>query len=295
MGAKMAAELDAKTLSPLVNEYLVKGGKTKTIIVPNASRLVGFQDITVGGMLLKKQLVALDTSNNKRTARLAANGGRYTLQSGDGDLHFCLGTEQGQPHIACEIQNAKSVLSLFNKSIGQPITVSGFFRCLFEHPGFRGNDDAHIFEIHPVRAVQIGGKTHSFDVDVPEQGAIHTWTDPHNLNDQDDAITAKYDKPTDRLTFSGMSGQDENYVSVSGTIGQINVRASGSGPAECILDSKAVGHPIKVYCLQGTRAASQLRGLKDGAKVKMIALRNIDLPSALKGTYKINLLGINFQ
>src|SRR5437879_3130011 len=48
---------------------------------------------------------------------------------------------------------------------GSQITVSGFFRCMFEHPGFRAIDDAHVFEIHPVRAVSFGGSIRSFNAD----------------------------------------------------------------------------------------------------------------------------------
>ncbi len=149
--------LSASQLASLVNGYTIRKGPPRAIVVPNASQLTGLQDITVSGELLKKQFVTLNPQTNQRSVVVAAGGGGYVAQSGDGDLHFCLGPAQLQPHIACELQNAKAWLATFNQAIGQTITVSGFFRCMFEHPGFRSNDDAHIFEIHPVRAVVIGG------------------------------------------------------------------------------------------------------------------------------------------
>src|SRR5437879_1437831 len=130
----------------------------------------------------------------------------YKPTSGDGDLHYCLGTQQLKPHIACELQNAKAFVGLFNQAVGTKISVTGFFRCLFEHPGFRANDDAHCFEIHPVRAVTISGQVHAFDVDVPDQDSIHTWLKPNPLNNQDNKIKVKFDKAKHTLSFTSMDG-----------------------------------------------------------------------------------------
>jgi hypothetical protein len=221
-------------------------------------------------------------------------GGSYDVESGDGDLHFCLGVKQMQPHIACELQNAKAWLATFNQAVGKPISISGFFRCMFEHPGFRSNDDAHIFEIHPVRAVSLSGQIHAFNVDVPEQKAINTWIAPHPLNQQDGRVKVKYDKATDALTFSGMDGMDENYVKVSGTISNVKLNASGAAPASFAFTSPDIGHPVQVYFLQGTTAARQLRQL-NATNISMIALRNIDLAQALKNKYVINVLAIDIQ
>ncbi len=287
------ATLDASDLAPLVNGFTIDP-RSQTIVVPNASQLAGLQDVTVTGTLLKKQYVRLDKATNQRTARLAADGGAYKAESGDGDLHFCLGTGQLQPHIACELQNGKAWLSAFNDAVGDQISASGFFRCLFEHPGFRTNDDAHIFEIHPVRAVDLGDGIQAFDVDVPEQKAIHTWIDPHRLNDQDDRIQVAYDNGQDLLTFTGMSGQDENYVQLSGTVSAIDFQAAGGAPATFTFSSEDIGHPVQVLCLQGTSAARQLRQLASD-QITMIGLRNIDLKQALAGRYLINMLAIDIQ
>lgn len=286
--------LNASDLSPILNAYSIDPGPPRTIAVPGAARLAGLQDITVNGKLLKKQLVRLDKQTNRRKPMLTANNGQYRIESGDGDLHFCVGARQLQPHIACELQNAKAWLAAFNGSIGNPISVSGFFRCMFEHPGFRSNDDAHIFEIHPVRAVNLAGSIQAFDVDVPEQNAIHTWNDPHPLNDQDNAIKVSYDNPSDTLTFTGMQGQDENYVRVPGAVSNLKLNLGGQAPATFTFTSDEIGHPIQALCLQGTSAAHQLRTLSQ-PNVTMVVLRNIDLAQALEGKYVISLLGIDIQ
>jgi hypothetical protein len=285
--------LTAAQLAPLFNGYRADSGPPKTIVVPKASQLASLQDVTVTGTLLKKQLVKLDLGTGKRTASLTSGGGAYAT-SPDGDVHFCLGVKQLQPHIACEVQNAKAFVAKFNQARGTKISVSGFFRCLFEHPGFRSNDDAHIFEIHPVRAVSFGSSIQSFNVDIPDQQSIHTWTSPHNLNDQDGRITVKYSKSQDTLTFTGMDGQDENYVRVSGAVSNIKLNLTGTTPASFVFNSTDIGHPLQTLCLHGTTAARQLKQLT-ATNISMVALRNVDISQALKNKYMISLLAIDIQ
>jgi uncharacterized protein YdeI (BOF family) len=287
------ASFSADELSPLMNGFTIDKGPPKAITVASASSLADLRDVTVTGTLLKKQLVRLDPQTGERTARLAASNGRYKLEQ-DGDLHFCLGTEQLQPHIPCELQNAQNFISTFRDAVGGEITATGFFRCLFEHPGFRTNDDAHVFEIHPIRAVNINGSALTFDVDVPDQDSIHTWTDPHPLNDQDDRIEVEYDSDQDTLTFHGMAGQDENYVQVSGKVSDTVLNLDSTEPARFTFKSSDIGHPVTVYCMQGTSAAHQLRDLTR-TTVSMVALRNIDWSEALNGRYVIGLLAIDIQ
>jgi hypothetical protein len=284
--------LTAAQLQSLVNSYTISPGPPNTIVVPNASKLAQLQELSVIGTLLAKQLVTLDPRTNRRTVAAVPAG--YTISSGDGDLHLDLGTVSLQPSLSCEVQNAKAWLSMFKSSVGQQVSVSGFFRCLFEHPGFNPRDDAHIFEIHPVRAVSIAGKIQSFDVGIPNQQSIHTWTSPHPLSVQDNRVQVKYDPGSDSLTFTGMDGADENYVQVAGTISQVQLNTNGGAPANFSLTSSEIGHPVLVYSLQGTNATRELAQLKS-SKVTMIALRNVDLSAALKGRYSINMLAIDIQ
>src|SRR5437867_9109859 len=187
----------AAKLAPILNDYTATPGATKTMAVPHASTFEGLQEVTVSGQLLPKQVVALDLKTGTRTASQLGDGSYNP--SPDGDIHVCLGTKPGQVHIACEVQNAKAWAATFNKSIGQQIVVTGFFRSLFEHPGFRSNDDAHIFEVHPVRAVTIAGNVIPFDVDIPDQASIHTWKSPHDLNVQDGKIQVAANAARDTL------------------------------------------------------------------------------------------------
>ncbi|HYM39396.1 MAG TPA: hypothetical protein VEY12_04520 [Thermoplasmata archaeon] len=284
--------IPATSLAPLVNAYTIRTGPPKAILVPKASSLAILQDVTVGGTLLAKQVVSLNPATGRRTVALGANGGKYGIEA-DGDLHFCVGGRALTPHVTCELQHATAWLPTFQAAIGTAMSASGWFRCLFEHPGFAANDDAHIFEIHPVRAVALAGVSQAFDVDLPDPASIHTWTSPHPLNVQDGKIRASYDRAADTLTFTNMDGQDENYVSVPGAVSQVTPGAGGA-PSTCTLTSPDIGHPIEVIALAGTRAARQLASLA-AVNVTLVGLRNIDLRQALTGRYVINLLAIDIQ
>ncbi len=287
------AAVPASTLAPWVNAYRISAGPPKSIVVPWASSLAALQDVTVSGTLLKKQVIVLDPRTGKRTVSLGANGGAYGIEA-DGDLHFCLGVTPLQPHITCEVQHAAAWLSTFQASLGRPIVASGFFRCLFEHPGFQPKDDAHIFEIHPVYAASLGGQSPAFDVGIPDPGSIHTWNSPHPLNVQDGKIRVAYDRAGDALTFTNMDGEDENYVRVPGTMGPTQPGPGGTAPASFTLTSPDIGHPIQVLVVPGTNAARQLASLPSPSVV-LVALRGIDLAQALVGRYVIRLLAIDLQ
>ena len=284
--------LTADELAPWVNAYTIRAGPPKAIVVPNASRLAALQDVTVSGNLLRKQTLAIDARSGRRTAALGANDGAYGIEA-DGDLHVCLGVKPLQPHITCELQHAAAWLPTFRARVGQPITASGFFRCLFEHPGFDVNDDAHVFEIHPVRAVSLGGKSQAFDVELPDPNSIHTWLSPHPLNLQDERIRVSYDRATDTLTFRGMDGQDENYVRVPGVVSQVKV-SSGGAPSTFLLSSGDVGYPLQVLALPGSRAAMQVARLAT-TSVSLVGVRSIDLSQSLAGKYVIRLVAIDIQ
>ncbi len=285
--------IPASSLAPLVNAYTIDPGPPKTIVVPRASQLASLRDVTVGGTLLKKQTIAIDPATDQRIVSLGANGGAYAIEA-DGDLHFCLGVRPLQPHITCEVQHAAAWLVKFQGSTGQPITASGWFRCLFEHPGFDANDDAHIFELHPVYAASPGGTQRTFDVGLPDPKSIHRWASPHPLNVQDGKIRVAYDAPSDTLTFTNMDGQDENYVRVPGTLSNVQPSPGGTTPATFTLMSPDIGHPIQGIALAETNAAKQLARLKT-PRVSLVGLRDIDLSEALAGRYVIRLLAIDVQ
>ncbi len=285
--------LATATLAPLVNAYTLDAGPPMAIAIPQASVLAAYQDVVVSGSLLKKQLIAIDPRSGRRTVSLGANGGAYGIEA-DGDLHFCLGERPLQPHITCEVQHAAAFLSTFQAAVGTPIGASGFFRCLFEHPGFQANDDAHIFELHPVYAVSFAGPPQSFDVGLPDPASIHTWASPHPLNVQDGKIRVRYDRGADTLTFTNMDGQDENYVRVPGTVSQVRPSPGGTAPASFVLTSPDIGHPVQVVVIPGTNAARQLATLAS-TRIVLVGLRGIDLTQALAGSYVIRLTAIDIQ
>ena len=277
----------------MVNAYTIRAGPPKAIVVPHTSYLAGLQDVVVSGTLLRKQVIALDPATGERKVSLGANNGAYQIEA-DGDLHFCLGTQPLQPHITCEVQHATPWLAAFQKSVGYPIAASGYFRCLFEHPGFAADDDAHIFELHPVYAVTISAEPQAFDVGLPDPASIHTWTSPHPLNVQDGKIRVAYDRTSDTLTFTNMDGQDENYVRIPGIVSGIRPSPGGPTPAFFTLTSPDIGHPIQVLVLPQTNAASQFAHLPQST-ITLVALRSIDLTQALAGRYVIRLIAIDIQ
>jgi hypothetical protein len=198
------AAIEAAELAQLMNGYTIESGPPKSISLANASKIAALGiDVTVTGELLKRQLVHLTPPR-----RTAGHPPRHLpIETNDGDLHFGVGAAGADPddgHTACELQRAKPWLDLFNHNIGNPIETAGFFRCLFEHPGFHANYDAHIFELHPIRAVSLAGGLLSFDVSIPDQDSIHNWgSQSRNLTLDDQKTTVAYDQATDTLTLPG--------------------------------------------------------------------------------------------
>ena len=285
--------LNATQLAPLLNSYTINPGPPRTIVVPHASKLAALRDVTVLGTLLPKQVLLLKMGAPqipRPPATQVGNGGYHKAEA-DGDLHFCLGVKPLQPHIPCEIQHATNWLTVFNQLIGQQIRVSGFFRCLFEHPGFNPKNDAHIFEIHPVRAFQQGNALHQIDVVKPD--VIHPWS--ARLNQQDAAVKVQYDKAKDRLTFSNVGMLDTNYVQLAGKVSNLKLSSGAGVPSSFTFSSPQIGHAVAVYCLQDTTAATELRKLKKQT-ITLVALRNIDLAQTIKTVnYVISLVAIDIQ
>ena len=91
-----------------------------------------------------------------------------------------------------------------------------------------------------------------------------------------------------------MEGEDENFVRISGGVSAINLGPGGRAPSSFTIDSPQVGHPLEVYCLQGTNAALQLSKLAS-KKATLVGLRNIDLGQAKKISDVIALLWIDIQ
>ena len=299
-------KLTAADLARWINDYIPTRGDPNRITVRNVNRLVSFVEVQVTGVLLKKQLaIAIDQDGN-RSFRLsgganATDKGKYTRTTGDGDLHFCLGTKNNAVHVPCEIQMVtNAMLKLINDSRGQRISVTGFFRCLFEPGGINQNQntDCHIFEIHPVRALTIAGETHTFEVDSPDDAGVHDgWEhDGVSLSETDSQVSVQPSGKT--LVFSGMptdtKGGDVNYVRVQGRVSHVRHMASEGGIVRFTFSSDAVGHDLQGICLPYTTASREVQDAT-GNQVTLTALRNIDLKKALNGEYQINVLAIAFD
>ena len=285
---------DAAALGQMINDYSIQqlAGNNK-VIMKHASVLAQLRDITMRGVLIHKQLTHIGAKGQR--SYTPAGGTAYSVEA-DGDIHFSLGTKENAPHVPCELQHGHNYLNTINGAIGRTVVVSGFFRCLFEHPGFDPAVDAHVCEIHPVRAIDLGNGTLTFDVAKPDAPAIHSWKSPHDLNAADGAVRVSYDAASDSLTFEHIQGLDTNYVLVSGSIKSIDLRPNSPEPAQFAFTSPDItAGPVDVFCLKGTGAAAELELLKDGVTIDLIGLRNIDLTQAMRNTFVINLLGIDIQ
>lgn len=296
------AHVTAAQLVKLVNDYAIATQPQREIRVPHASRLAALHEISLeGGVLLPKELARKTAGQSRPKLRPSKSG--YATEKEDGDLHFQIGTPKGKlkdGHVGCELQRAKGWVDQFTARVGKSMNVVGFFRCLFEHPGFAGPADAHIFEVHPVRQVGPlhGEVLHAFDVKIPEPASVHEWKGSHlDANKQDKAMSVKYLKAKDTLVFSGMGQGDKNYVQVKGTISNLSA-PSGDEPATFRFSSPEIAaSPLDGFCLTATNARDQLVDLRAQGKTKvwLVGLRNIDIHAAIQGRYRISLLAIDIR
>jgi len=157
--------------------------------------------------------------------------------------------------------------------------------------GFNDHNNAHIFEIHPVRTLEIDGELHSMEPSVPIS-LIRDWTP--QLNELDERREVRYWKGRDALVFSNVEIESNTYVWISGRASEITLNNSTNRPAWFILNSPQLQRQVKVTCVQGTRAARRLRDL-GSSWVSVIGLRSIDLPRALEDRYRINLIAIDVE
>jgi hypothetical protein len=296
-------KLTASQLASWISDYIPTKGSPNRVTVKGLERVAPFLEVEVTGKLLKKQLTIKVDANGKRSFRLAAQNGKYKRTTGDGDLHFCVGTKNGSVHVPCEIQAATNeMIQQFNDAISAQISVTGFFRCLFEHSGIvqTKNSDCHIFEIHPVRAVTLGGNPFTFEVDSPAKEGIHDGWARNGVSLEDTDKLMKIRHQAGALVFEGVQsdarGGDVNYVRVRGSVSGVK-KLSGEGGALrftfTINDTGAHGKEVEAICLPHTTAARDV--LKaDGHDVTLVALRNINLKKALTGKYIINVLAIEF-
>ncbi len=277
-------------IASALNHYSIRSGADRKIVIPQASRLAKIQEITVRGILLRNQSVTFDLRMLKRRVFIGKRGGHYVPRE-DGSLEFCLGVRSLQPHILCRLNDAAAWSFRLNQAIGHRISVASFLRCSFDHPGFDVHENARIFEIHPVRTVEIGGELHSFELNV-HNSVVQDWTS--ELNEMDESRQVRYWKGSDTLEFSRIEVEKKEYVRVTGHISDIKLNISTGRPAWFILASADVSRQVKVTCLQGTRAARQLRDLTS-TQVTVVGLRCIDLARALEDRYRINLFAIDVQ
>jgi hypothetical protein len=168
--------------------------------------------------------------------------------------------------------------------------VSGILRCSFAEAGIQRDHDAHIFEIHPVQAVNLAGELHGLEI--PKPDLAEQWTT--GLSVRDAQIKVQYWKGSDILVFRNVEGQDPDYVRLVGRLLNKVLIGSRNRMGRLTVTNAEVNRRTHVFCLPGTRAARQLRALKS-SEVSIVGLRSIDIREALRDRFVVNLVAIDIQ
>ncbi len=248
----------------LLNEYKLSAGPPSTVIVPNASRLSKIQEVTIRGTVLRRQIAHWDPRALRHRISPGRSRGRYVLHS-DGSLEICVGVRALQPHVTCVLSDGFAVLSRLNAA-GAAVTISGFLRCSFAGSGLEATDNARIFELNPIRSVEIDGEVRSFDLNCPGP-PVPDWTPA--LNELDEKRTVQYWKGSDTLVFSNIGSEGAGHFRATGEVQDIKLNIGTNRPAWFVLNSgNAASRQMRVACLQGTRPDdSVLRRLKSSRVV----------------------------
>jgi hypothetical protein len=127
-------------------------------------------------------------------------------------------------------------------------------------------ENAHIFEIHPVRTLEIDGELHSVELIAPTF-SIQDWI--RELRSLGERCKVRYWKGSDTFVFSHVDVEEQHYVRVAGSVSDLTLNASTNRPAWFMLENAEIGRQMQVTCLQGTRAVRQLRDL-DSTKISLI-------------------------
>jgi hypothetical protein len=182
-----------------------------------------------------------------------------------------------------------AVLSQIN-SVGAKVTITGFLRSSFEYPGLESTDYARIFEVNPMRSLEVDGEVWTFDLSHP--AVVRDWT--AELNETDECRNVQYWKGRDTFVFSNIGTEERGFFRVTGDVRDIKLNNGSSRPAWFVLNKENASRQIRVTCLQGTRPARVLRTL-GSERVSVIGLRSIDLVRALEDRYRINFIAFDLE
>ena len=257
-------------------------------MIPNASRVAKIQEVTIRGTVLRPQTAHWNPRTLRHRFVLGRSKDRYALFN-DGSLSFFIGVKSLQPHITCVISDGDGVLSQIN-SVGAKVTITGFLRSSFEYPGFQSTANARIFEVNPIRSLEVDGEVWTFDLSHPS--VVRDWT--AELNETDERRKVQYWKGRDTFVFSNIGTEERGFFRVTGDVHDIKLNNGTSRPAWFVLNKENASRQIRVTCLQGTRPARVLRTLRS-ERVSVIGLRSLDLVRALEDRYRINLIAFDLE
>lgn len=220
----------------------------------------------------------------------------------DLDLHITLDNAplEGPCGLLCEIPNATDAQkAVLDSHLGDELTVTGVLRAFLAHPR-PGDRPPHVFEIHPVRTVELrdGTPFPNSPVDCP-QGA--QWRQNDSIRPDfpfhryyEPPVTVTYDGLD--LTFSPGEPVGNNYVAMKGSFSRISSGPFPEGkPYVFHLQVPAGRKPINLVAvaIPDTPAYAACRRLHEqpsDAPLVAVALRSLHIPRLLDGAGRYEII-----
>jgi hypothetical protein len=231
----------------------------------------------------------------------------------DADIHFNLSIDANDEKnfVVCEIQNADNdvhgtpLKNAFDNQ--EKVMARGVLRLFLEHIHETPSQPSlpHIFELHPVRKVVIGGNNELSDIamDCPDKDDFRNNESVHQIELHDDGtmtkdgqklqdnIQVKYDG--NNLTFLNPPPFNVNYTYTTGYFSKTEDGEFRDGKP-CLFELKksptADSIGIQSVAIPDTPAYNILKEFHDnppGEALTVVVLRSLNIPALMKNNYKI--------
>ena len=231
----------------------------------------------------------------------------------DADIHFNLSVDANDEKnfLVCEIQNADNdthgtpLRNAFDNK--EKVIASGVLRLFLEHIHETPSQPSlpHIFELHPVRKVVIGGNNELSDItmDCPDKDDFRNNESVHLIDLHDDGtmtkdgqklhdnIQVKYDG--NNLTFFSPPSFNVNYTYTTGYFSKTEEGEFPDGKPYLFelkksLAAGSVG--VQSVAIPDTPAYKLLREFHNnppGEALTVVLLRSLNIPALMKDNYRI--------
>jgi hypothetical protein len=240
----------------------------------------------------------------------------------DKDIHFTLSptASQSNKFIVCEIQNAtKSQYQTLKKTKDQQkiVKVKGIFRIFLEHILKNSKTKPHVFEVHPVKTVEVDGvNLKGITMDCPDHGNwrknesmyqmeiqqnrslnfINLKNGKAERNVKENNMRVDYDGSN--LTFKniptahGFRAVGHNYIAIDGYFSKTSRGSFPSGGKSYTFELKYHKNPsirLKAITIDGTPAYNTAKKFHSNPPTKIItavALRSVSISKLMDKVYE---------